>query len=417
MEGHPVPPMYRIKQEFHIPEVDDVPAAVRAGIDSLELASSVKPGATVAITAGSRSIADMVPALGAVIDSIRAMGANPFIVPAMGSHGGGTAEGQAALLARYGITEDSLGCPVRSSMEVVSLGMTGAGFPILFDRHALEADHVVIVNRIKPHTRFTAPIESGLVKMSLIGMGKAEGARIYHRAIDRFGWRDVYTRSFPIVAEKGRILFGLALMENARKGIGAVAALRPDRFLAEEPLLLARARTMMAILPALDLDLLIVDEMGKDISGTGMDTNVTGRKDGHASVARRIFVRDLSAQAGGNSLGIGLADFTTRRLVEKIDRHAMYLNARTAYRTDACKIPMTFDSDIEAVETAAFMCGIDVPEKFRVVWIKNTLALGTFLASGACLHELKKNRSISVDPEPVSILVDTEGNLVQPAWS
>ena len=182
-------------------------------------------------------------------------------------------------------------------MEVVNLGMTGSGFPVLFDKYASEADHIVIVNRVKPHTRFTAPIESGLVKMCLIGLGKAEGARIYHRAIDRFGWRDMYGQSFKIVSEKAPLLFGLALVENAHKKIGAVAALRPDRFLVDEPLLLGRARDMMAGVPVTDIDLLIVDEMGKDISGTGMDTNVTGRKEGHSSIARRIFVRDLSATA------------------------------------------------------------------------------------------------------------------------
>jgi hypothetical protein len=414
MEGLPVPLMYRIAQDFQLPEVDDVPAAVRAEIDTLNLSASVRSGDTVAITAGSRSITDLVPALSTIIDSLRSMGAQPFIVPAMGSHGGGTAEGQSALLARYGITEDSLGCPVRSSMEVVSLGMTGAGLPILFDKHARDADHVVIVNRVKPHTRFTAPIESGIVKMCLIGLGKAEGARVYHRAIDRYGWKDVYGQAFPIVAEKAPLLFGLALVENARKKIAAVAGLRPDRFLVEEPLLLGRARDLMASIPVSDIDLLIVDEMGKDISGTGMDTNVTGRKEGRSSIARRIFVRDLSAGAGGNSLGIGLADFTTRRLVAKIDHHAMYLNARTAYRTDACKIPMTFDADLDALETAAFMCGIDDPAQLRVVWIKNTLDLGTFLVSKACLRDLGKDRSLTIDPEPVPVSIDSDRNLVPP---
>jgi hypothetical protein len=414
MEGFPVPPMYRVTQEFPLPEIEDVPAAISAEIDSLNIPASIRSGDTVAITAGSRSITDMVPALRTVIGSLRAMGASPFIVPAMGSHGGGTAEGQSALLARYNISEVSLGCPVRSSMEVVSLGMTGAGFPVLFDRHAYEADHVVIVNRVKPHTRFSAPIESGLVKMCLVGLGKAEGARIYHRAIDRLGWRETYGQSFAIVSKKVRLLIGLALVENARKKTGAVAALRPDRFPVEEPLLLARARDMMATVPVKDIDLLIVDEMGKDISGTGMDTNVTGRKDGLSPIARRIFVRDLSDRAGGNALGIGLADFTTRRLVEKIDHHATYLNARTAYRIDACKIPMTFDADLDALETAAFMCGVDDMAAFRIVWIKNTLELGTFLVSEACLHDLRKNRLLTIDPDPLPVSVDSARNLFPP---
>ena len=318
------------------------------------------------------------------------------------------------LLRRYGISEDSLDCPVSSSMEVVSLGMTELGIPVLIDKIASEADHIVIVNRVKPHTRFTAPIESGLVKMCLIGLGKAEGARIYHRAIDRFGWRDVYGQSFRVLSETTHLLFGLALVENAHKNIGAVSALRPDRFLVEEPVLLSKARGMLAGIPITDIDLLIVDEMGKDISGTGMDTNVTGRKEGHSSIARRIFVRDLSAKAGGNSLGIGLADFTTRRLVDKIDHHALYLNARTAYRTDACKIPMTFESDMEAVEAAVCMSGIDDPAQFRIVWIRNTLELDTFHVSEACLHDIKKNRSLAIESGPFDISIDSFNNLVSP---
>lgn len=406
--------MYRISQEFENPSISDASSAIRSEIEGLGLSTSIKRDDTVAVTAGSRNITDIVSVLRTVISALRALGAAPFIVPSMGSHGGGTASGQEELLRRYGITGEALGCPVRSSMEVVNLGTTELGFPVLIDKNAYEADHIVVVNRVKPHTRFTAPIESGLVKMCLIGLGKAEGARIYHRAIDRFGWRDVYDQSFEILSGKAHILFGLALIENSRKKIGAVAAFRPDRFLVEEPVLLGTARSMMAGIPVTDIDLLVVDEMGKDISGTGMDTNVTGRKEGHSSIARLIFVRDLSEKAGGNPLGIGLADFTTKRLVDKIDHHALYLNARTAYRTDACKIPMTFLSDMEAVEAAAFMTGIDDPALFRLVWIRNTQELGSFLVSESCIPDIKKNSSLSIQSGPIEISIDTDNNLVSP---
>lgn len=414
MAGHLFPRMYRIRQEFDLPAVNDIPAAVRDEIERLGLSSDIKKGDTVAVTAGSRSITEIVTILRTVIGVLADLGAIPFVIPAMGSHGGGTAEGQVELLRRYGITEESVGCPVCSSKETVNLGITDLGFPVLIDRIAYEADHIVVLNRVKPHTRFTAPVESGLVKMCLIGLGKTEGARIYHRAIDRFGWRDVYSQSFRILSENTRLLFGLALIENAHKKIGSIAALRPDRFLIDEPLLLSSARSMMAGIPVADIDLLVVDEMGKDISGTGMDTNVTGRKDGHSSIARCIFVRDLSAKAGGNSLGIGLTDFTTKRLVDKIDHHAMYLNARTAYRTDACKIPMTFESDIEAIEASAFMCGIVDPAQFRVVWIRNTLELDTFHVSEACIHDVKKNRSLAIETGPIDIFTDPDNNLLTP---
>jgi len=199
MAGHLFPRMYRIRQKFDLPAVNDIPAAVRDEIERLGLSSDIKKGDTVAVTAGSRNITEIVTILRTVIGVLADLGATPFVIPAMGSHGGGTAEGQVELLRRYGITEESVGCPVCSSMETVNLGITDLGFPVLIDRIAYEADHIVVLNRVKPHTRFTAPVESGLVKMCLIGLGKAEGARIYHRAIERFGWRDVYGQSFRIL--------------------------------------------------------------------------------------------------------------------------------------------------------------------------------------------------------------------------
>ncbi|OHD65969.1 MAG: hypothetical protein A2176_04200 [Spirochaetes bacterium RBG_13_51_14] len=407
-----LPRMYRIRQEFHFPSEADVPAAVRRELGGLGLGAAIRAGDTIAVTAGSRGIADIRAVLTTVVEELLKLGARPFIVPAMGSHGGATARGQLDALQLLGITEATVGCPIRSAMETISLGEVEPGVPVLLDRNAAEADHIAVINRVKPHTRFTAPAESGLVKMCLIGLGKAEGARVFHRAIDRHGWRNISGPAFSIFAEKAPLLFGLALLENADKKIGAMMGLLPSQFTSEEPKLLSRALSIMAFVPFRDIDLLIVDEMGKDISGTGMDTNVTGRKDGLSSIARHVFVRDLTTGSGGNALGIGLADFTTRRLVDKIDYEALYVNARTAYRTDACKIPMVLESDRDAIMTSAAMAGADNPDSFRVVWIKNTLELGEMLVSDALLDDTKEHSSLKVLNGPHEIKFDSNGNLI-----
>jgi hypothetical protein len=413
MSDTPLPRMYRIEQEFLSPEIADVPAAVRAELDRLDLSRTVRKGDTVAVSAGSRGIADISLVLKTTVDALHGIGAQPFIVPAMGSHGGGTAQGQVATLHRIGVTEDTIGCPIRSSVETVKIAYTELGFPLLLDRHAASADHFAVINRIKPHTRFTAPVESGLIKMCLLGLGKPEGARILHRAIDQNSWKDVYESAFPLFAAKTRLRFGLAIIENSHKKIATISAIEPDEFLTKEPELLAQARSMMAFIPISDIDLLIVDEMGKDLSGTGMDTNVTGRKEGLASIARFIFVRDLTEKSGGNALGIGLADFTTKRLVKKIDVDALYTNALTAYRTDACKIPMSFRSDREAIRTAAYMAGAREPKAFKIVRIKNTLELEGIYASEAFIDEIKGNPRLKIVSGPSAMKFDDAGNLIE----
>jgi hypothetical protein len=413
MSDIPLPRMYRIEQEFSSPEIADVPSAVRAELYRLDLARTIHKGDTVAVSAGSRGIADISIVLKTTVEALRGTGAKPFIVPAMGSHGSGTAQGQAETLRRVGVTEETTGCPIRSSVETVKIGTTDLGFPLLLDRHAASADHIAVINRIKPHTRFTAPVESGLVKMCLLGLGKPEGARILHRAIDQHSWQDVYERAFPLFSAGTRLRFGLAIIENAHKKIAMVSAIEPGEFLTKEPKLLAQARSMMAFIPVSNIDLLIVDEMGKDLSGTGMDTNVTGRKEGLASISRFIFVRDLTDKSGGNALGIGLADFTTKRLVGKIDFNVLFTNALTAYRTDACKIPMSFGSDRDAIRTAAYMAGAHEPKTFRIVRIRNTLDLEQIYVSEAFIDEIKGNVCLKIMSGPSAINFDDAGNLIE----
>jgi len=406
--------MVMVEQRFSRESIADVAGEVRKELARLELSRTIKPGQLVAIAGGSRGIRGIDQIIRTVVDEMKTLGAKPFIVPAMGSHGGGTAGGQRGVLERYGITENTMGCEIRSSMEVETIGVTGNGDPVYMDRHAAGADHVVAVNRVKPHTKFIGDVESGLVKMCLIGLGKRVGARAIHRAIDRRSWMETAEEAMKIITRSNRVAFGLAIVQNAYEDIAAVAALRPADFLPGEKELLVRARSLMGRLPFSDIDLLIVDEMGKEISGTGMDTNITGRKEASPMKVVRVFVRDLTAATRGNAQGIGLADITTRRLVEKIDYTALYLNSRTAYRTDSCKIPMTMECDRDALAAAMEISGVERPQEYRAVWIRNTLDLGRIAVSEAYRERLRVHEHAEMRGGYFDIAFNGGGNLISP---
>jgi len=318
------------------------------------------------------------------------------------------------ILARFGITEETAGCPIQPSTEVVSLGKSDIGMPLFLSKTAAESDLIILINRVKSHTRFTAPIESGLVKMCLVGLGKTEGARMVHAAADRYGWRRVYETAFPQFIQSAPTCIGVAIVENARRIPAEIAVCLGTAFLDEEPAILERARTLTPRIPFSDIDLLIVDEMGKNISGTGMDTNVTGRKDGLTPISRHIFIRDLTPETGGNALGIGLADFTTIRLTQKINHTIMAVNARAAYRTDAAKIPLTFASDTEAVAASFDMSPVQSHAEWRVVWIRNTLELETLFASEAVIDACPRPHPFAIDDGPFQPTCDASGNLIRP---
>src|SRR6516165_7669878 len=297
------PKMLRLRQTFERPRVDDIADAVHQTLASLNLARTIRPGQTVALTAGSRGIANIPQILKATVAELRQIGAQPFIVPAMGSHGGGTAEGQRHILESYGITEAFVGAPSRASMDVVSLGTTPEGYPVVLDRVASEANHIGVVARVKPHTAYHGPIESGLMKMMMIGLGKHAGALQYHRILLETPYDQVVRSVGRVVRSKAPIAFGLGIVENAYDETALIEAVRPDAFEEREEHLLRLARKWLASLPWRQADLLIVDEIGKDISGSGMDTNVVGRKRAFRGQAtdsqpqmRHIFVRRLSAR-------------------------------------------------------------------------------------------------------------------------
>ncbi|MCX5735010.1 MAG: lactate racemase domain-containing protein [candidate division NC10 bacterium] len=408
------PKMFRVKQELEGPALHDIPGAVRDTMRSLHLQEKVKPGQTVAITSGSRGVANIDRITRAVVDELKTLGLQPFVCPTMGSHGEATAEGQLKILAHYGITEATMGCPMKSSMEVVEIGKV-KGTTVFCDKNAWGADHIVVVGRIKAHTDFDGEIESGLYKMMAIGLGKQHGAENYHRAGHQYSYGEIFPLVGQAVLDSGHVLCGLGIVENGHDQTAKVQAVLPKDFAAVEKALLKEAKVWMARLPFDKLDLLIVDELGKNISGAGMDPNVTGRasvqKPGGKPHIRMLFVRDITPEADGNAIGVGFADMTTKRLVKKINYVAMYMNAITSGVPDAGKVPMAFETDREAIETALGMIGLTPPEQARVVRIKNTLALTEIDCSEALQAEVKKHRRLSPTAEPGPISFGADGNL------
>ncbi|MEW5975937.1 MAG: lactate racemase domain-containing protein [Acidobacteriota bacterium] len=413
-----LPRVVRVQQRFDAGRISDIPRRIVEEIARVDLGGRMKPGDSVAITAGSRGVANIALIIKTLAQELQKLGARPFIIPAMGSHGGGTAEGQKSVLAHYGITEETMGVPVRATMETEVVGETPQGVPVHVDKFALEADHIAVVNRIKPHTDFDGDIESGLAKMMAIGLGKHRGAILYHRANIKDGYYTTITQVAEVVKQKCRILFGLGVVENSYDETALIEAIPVPLFDQRERALLRTAKSNLARIPFDTVDVLVIDEMGKNISGAGMDTNVIARnvsQRGRAPLSQsftRIFVRDLSPESYGNAVGIGLADLVTRRLVEKIDMKPTYMNAITSTNVEAARIPVTFDTDREAIETAIATCGIAEAERCRMVWIKNTLKLDSFIASEALVDEIQAKPNLNVTEQIGELPFDSAGNLV-----
>jgi len=414
------PRILRIRQHFERPRVAELAPAVGLALDQLDLGRRIRPGQTVALTAGSRGIAHIPLLLRCVADYLRKLGARPFLVPTMGSHGGGTAEGQAKILHSYGITEDAVGVPIRASMEVKEVGQTSEGFPVYLDRLASEADHIGVVARVKPHTSFHGPIESGLLKMMMIGLGKHVGALAYHRILLEHPYDQVVRSVGRTLLSKAPIAFGLGVVENAYDDIAMVEAVAPEHIEAREERLLVLARRLLARLPWNQADLLLVDEIGKDISGSGMDTNVVGRKrairDAPATVdqprMRLIFVRGLSAKTHGNAAGIGLADFTTTRLVRAMNYKATVINCLTAGYPEGAFTPVHFETDREVLDAALAICGTRGPTEARVMRIRNTLALEEIEISEPCLDLPERGTQFEPISAAKTMEFDGTGNLL-----
>jgi hypothetical protein len=411
-----LPPWALVRHRMDAAEVADVAAAVKVALDSVRPA--IEPGSRVCLAVGSRGIDRIDEVVRAAVSWVHSAGAEVFVVPAMGSHGGASPEGQLEVLASYGITPESIGCEIRSSMDTVKLGEVRPGLPVFVDRNALEgADAIVPINRVKPHTDFTGEVESGLMKMIAIGLGKQRGADTFHRQ----GF-DTFHELIPAVAEftisRVTIPFGLALVENGYARLWRIEAVPRDRIWDRERELLAMARDRMARLPLAGIDVLVLDYIGKDISGLGMDSNVVGRyykgPTGAGPSIQRIVVRDLTAETEGNAVGIGMADVVLRRAVEKMDARKTYMNCITAKTPEGARVPLTVDTDRQALSIAVASCLKVEPPDARIVRIRDTKHLGLLYVSRPAVEEVLATGRCDIVRPLEAVEFDRDGMLSSP---
>ncbi len=388
------PKIALVKQKFAAPSIDNIEEHVKHELAKVQIQEKVKEGMTIAITAGSRGIANMNVIIKTIVEELKLLGAKPYIVPTMGSHGGATAEGQTEVLESLGITEEFCGAEIRSSMEVVQLGNLENGMPVYIDKNAYEADGIILMNRIKPHTDFKSEIESGLLKMAAIGLGKhAQALALHSHGIK--GIRDFMPDVAKMIISKSKIIMAIGVVENAFEKTAAIEAIEKDQIEEREKELLKLAKSYMPKLPVENIDLLIVDEIGKNYTGTGMDTNIIGRiniqgvKEPESPKIKYILASDVSEASHGNALGIGLADLTTKKLFQKINFKAMNENIVTSTFLNRAKIPIVLENDKEAIQAALRAnWGID-GENARVIRIPNTLHLEYLYVSEAILREIE----------------------------
>ncbi len=404
------PTFFRVKQRFDVTSIKNVAQAVREEFADFKPGPKIRPGQSVAVGVGSRGTHDLKILVETVVECLRAMQLNPYVIPAMGSHGGAVAEGQIQVLADLGITEEAVQAPIVSNMDVVSLGHIESGPEVFFAKDALAADHIVVINRVKPHTAFRADIESGLCKILAVGCGRQKGAANMHK----YDLGKTIVPAARLIMQKTSILCGLGVTENAVGGTHSIKLVGPQEFAEVDREFLKIAWTLLPKLPMDELDILLVDEMGKNISGTGMDPNVIGfwRREGGARKPdfRYLIVLDLTPQSHGNATGIGMADLTSRRVIDQIDWDATYLNVFTSGIFRSALMPIPLENDRAAVETA--LARVPVPANARMARIINTSKLDAFWASEAILPELRKNSNISVDNQPLELCFDEDGRLI-----
>jgi hypothetical protein len=407
-----LPEFLRIRQRFPRPRVADPAGAVRREVEALLPAGSLPPGATVGVTVGSRGIRGIDAMVRAAVDVLKERGARPFILPAMGSHGGATADGQRRLIAHFGVTEDAMGCPVRAEMETRGIGRTPEGIEARIAEAAWQSDGILLMNRIKPHTDFRGPIESGLTKMCAIGLGKYDGARAIHRHLLTLGLGAAIRAAAEALVATGKILGGIGILENAYHETARIVGVPVDSLLQAEERLLVEARGLMGRLPLDEIDVLVCDRLGKNVSGTGLDTNVTGRSvygytpgtawcEGTPRIMR-IVVMDVSDESDGNAVGMGQVDLVPQRFAKRVDHRVTTLNALTSCAPTAARLPVVLPDDREAL-LAAIRTSPLRPDGPRVVYIRDTLELEHVLVSEACrpLIEARDDIEILSGPEPL----------------
>jgi hypothetical protein len=416
-----LPNFVPIRQNFPHRRIDDISGAVRKELETSDIASGIASGARIAIGAGSRGISNLAPIVRATVDFWKSHGCRPFIFPAMGSHGAGTPEGQASVLAHYGIDERTMACPVVSSFDVAALGTTRRGIDVVASRDAWESDGVFLVNRVKWHTSFAGALESGVTKMMAIGLGKIDGARICHTHARKLGMEAVIRSVGEFVMETGKVIGGLGITEDAYHDTAKVTAMPTASLIACEEELLALAKSWMARLPFPAVDVLIVDEMGKNISGTGVDLKVVNRGViemfnpwPDTTRVERIFIRSLSGLSYGNGNGIGVADVVHDRLLGNFDYKAGMVNAVTSGSLGLMRVPLHFPSDRECFEVVAGSVGKFDPEDITVAWIRNTLELGSLAISNNLLETIPADSPVEVAGPVRSVEYDAAGDFVSP---
>ena len=404
-----LPKMVKVRQKFRTPQIADVAGEVKKAIKEAGVLSRINEDDRVAIAVGSRGVADLPILVRETVAAVMEAGGNPFIVPAMGSHGGATAEGQIDVLLQLGISEESVGAPILSSMEVIKLDELPNGLPVYIDKLAYESDKIIVINRIKPHTAFRGPVESGLMKMITIGLGKQKGAEAAHAYSFKYMAEHVPEMA-KISLTKVPIIFGLATIENAYDKPAKIVAVPAEELEEAEPGLLLEAKSLMPKIHFDSMDVLIVNELGKDISGDGMDPNITGNfatpyATGGPDVKRTV-VLGLTEKTHGNANGIGMADMTTKAVMNEIEWEKGYANALTSTVTDVVKLPMFLDTQELAVKAAIKTCNAFDLNKVRVVRIQNTLEIGEIWISESMMEEALKNKNIEVLSEPEELALD-----------
>lgn len=412
------PQMMRVRQTFDHTTLDNISEEIAAQLANLKLKTSVKQGQTVAVACSSRGIANYGIIVQTVISFLKQIKLDPFIIPAMGSHGAATAAGQKRVLEHLGIVEEEVGAPIRSSLEIVQIGETEDHVPVYLDKLASEADHIVLINRIKKHTEFEHEFESGLLKMMAIGLGKQEGAAIYHEAMLSYGYPRVILTVARKVMQHANLLFGLGTVENGYGQTARIGVCPKDNIEEMEKELFKSAKAYAPALPFDAADILVIDEMGKDISGTGFDTKVVGRiglplvaDEPESPKIKRIVVCDLTEGSEGNAVGVGIADMITQRLLDKIDMDALNINTITGVCPEMGKIPLTLRNDHEAMEIAIKCVGLIPKEKLKIMRIKNTSLLSEVDVSEAYAEEISNRIDLEVVIQKRAMLFDAFGNL------
>jgi hypothetical protein len=415
-----IPSLTLVRQELEQPAIADIPGEVQRQWQTSGLSQRFRRGAGVAVAVGSRGIANLAVIVRATVDWLRDQGTQPFIVAAMGSHGGGTLEGQREILASYGITEEALRVPVRTEMTTVEIGKNSWNEPVLWDKNAWEADAVVTISRVKAHTDFRGRTESGIIKMLAIGLGKRDGAAQHHRWGVR-GLRDMIPASARVIVEKSRFLGGLAILENSSDQTAVLRAVHRDELFTVEPVLLEQAKALMGRLPFDHLDLLVIGEIGKNYSGAGIDPNVVGRllMEGEPEFEKpritRICALDLSPESHGNGTGVGIADLTTNRLLGKIQQTPFRMNNLTSCFLWRSKIPFSFPTDRECIEAGVASCWQPKFDDLRMAIIPNTLELSELWVSPALVEEIKAKPFLKIYGEPQEAPFHSTGFLRQTA--